>query len=73
MLAQRRRRTDILCMPAERMCPICGKPAAEEVRPFCSPRCRDVDLHRWLSDVYAIPVKEEEDEDGTSSPDAPAD
>jgi uncharacterized protein len=27
-------------------------------------RCRDVDLNRWLSGVYAVPVKEEEDEDG---------
>jgi uncharacterized protein len=45
-------------------CPICGKPAAEKVRPFCSRRCADIDLNRWLSGVYAIPVKEEEDEDG---------
>ena len=30
-------------------CPICGRPAAEDTRPFCSPRCRDVDLNRWLS------------------------
>ena len=33
-------------------------------RPFCSRRCADVDLNRWLSGVYAVPVKEEEDEDG---------
>ena len=44
-------------------CPICGKPAAEDIRPFCSPRCRDVDLNRWLSGVYAIPVTEDEEED----------
>ena len=48
-------------------CPICGKPAAEPFRPFCSRRCADVDLNRWLSGVYAVPVKEEEDEDGTPS------
>jgi endogenous inhibitor of DNA gyrase (YacG/DUF329 family) len=47
-------------------CPICGKPASEKTRPFCSRRCADVDLNRWLSGVYAIPVKEAEDEDGTS-------
>jgi uncharacterized protein len=46
-------------------CPICGKPLAEKFRPFCSKRCADVDLHRWLSGVYAVPVVEEEDEDGT--------
>jgi endogenous inhibitor of DNA gyrase (YacG/DUF329 family) len=45
-------------------CPICGKPSAPEFRPFCSRRCADVDLHRWLGGVYAIPVKDEEDEDG---------
>ena len=44
-------------------CPICGKPAAEGFRPFCSPRCADVDLNRWLSGVYAVPVTEDEEED----------
>ncbi len=44
-------------------CPICGKPAAEEFRPFCSRRCADVDLNRWLSGVYAVPVTEDEEED----------
>jgi endogenous inhibitor of DNA gyrase (YacG/DUF329 family) len=45
-------------------CPICGKPEDEVFHPFCSKRCSDIDLNRWLSGVYAIPVKEEEDEDG---------
>ena len=49
---------------AERPCPICGKPGIHEYRPFCSKRCADVDLNRWLSGSYAIPVTEEEDEDG---------
>lgn len=40
-------------------CPICGKPAALPHRPFCSARCADVDLHRWLSGTYRI----ESDED----------
>ena len=44
-------------------CPICGKPAAEKFRPFCSQRCADVDLNRWLSGVYAVPVTEDEEED----------
>jgi uncharacterized protein len=45
-------------------CPICGKPAVHEFRPFCSKRCADVDLHRWLAGVYAIPVKEDAEGDG---------
>jgi uncharacterized protein len=44
-------------------CPICGKPADEVLRPFCSPRCADVDLNRWLSGVYAVPVTEDEQDD----------
>ena len=35
-------------------CPICGRPAVEEVRPFCSPNCRHLDLGRWLGEGYAI-------------------
>ena len=45
-------------------CPICGKPAIEAARPFCSERCRDVDLNRWLSNSYAIPATKDDDEDG---------
>ena len=44
-------------------CPICGKPAIEASKPFCSERCRDVDLNRWLSNSYAIPGREDEGED----------
>jgi hypothetical protein len=44
-------------------CPICGKPASEATRPFCSPRCRDVDLNRWLSGNYVIPGAESGEED----------
>jgi endogenous inhibitor of DNA gyrase (YacG/DUF329 family) len=44
-------------------CPICGKPAAAASRPFCSDRCKDVDLNRWLSGAYAIPAREGEEED----------
>ncbi|MFZ2159537.1 MAG: DNA gyrase inhibitor YacG [Bradyrhizobium sp.] len=44
-------------------CPICGKPAVEASKPFCSERCRDVDLNRWLSGSYVVPGKPEADED----------
>jgi uncharacterized protein len=49
--------------PRAKPCPICGKPATEASRPFCSERCRDVDLNRWLSGSYAIPSRKDEDED----------
>ena len=45
-------------------CPICGKPAVTAARPFCSERCRDVDLNRWLSDSYVIPAARDDEEDG---------
>ena len=48
---------------AAKPCPICGKPALEASKPFCSERCRDVDLNRWLSGSYAIPAREGEEED----------
>jgi uncharacterized protein len=53
-------------MPAaqpRKACPICGESAAQRFRPFCSRRCADVDLNRWLSGVYAIPMREDEEED----------
>jgi len=46
-------------------CPTCGKPATDGFRPFCSRRCKNVDLSRWLSGVYAVPVTADDDEDGT--------
>ena len=52
--------------PATR-CPICGRAAQAESRPFCSPRCAQVDLGRWLTGSYAIPaepmVEQDNDED----------
>jgi len=42
-------------------CPICKTPAQEpKYRPFCSRRCADVDLHRWISGAYAVPAVEAE-------------
>jgi endogenous inhibitor of DNA gyrase (YacG/DUF329 family) len=43
-------------------CPICGKPSETGFRPFCSKRCSDVDLQRWLSDRYVVPGGESDDE-----------
>ena len=53
-------------------CPLCGKPADQAFKPFCSKRCADIDLNRWLTGVYAVPVKEVDDEDGERPTDTDA-
>ena len=57
-------------------CPVCGKPTDPAYRPFCSRRCADVDLGRWLSESYRIPAETEDeaadgDADGSEAPRAP--
>ena len=47
-------------------CPICQNETDRKYRPFCSRRCADVDLGRWMTGAYAIPTEEGEDEQGTS-------
>lgn len=42
-------------------CPICEKPAVQAYRPFCSKRCADVDLGKWLNGAYAVPSTDPED------------
>jgi endogenous inhibitor of DNA gyrase (YacG/DUF329 family) len=44
-------------------CPICEKETDPKVRPFCSKRCADVDLAKWLTGSYAIPSNDPEDLD----------
>jgi endogenous inhibitor of DNA gyrase (YacG/DUF329 family) len=46
-----------------RTCPICGKPQSAATRPFCSSRCRDVDLNRWLKGSYVIPGRDDDVDD----------
>jgi hypothetical protein len=41
-------------------CPMCKQRATLEYRPFCSKRCSDLDLSKWLGGSYAIPVEESE-------------
>ena len=43
-----------------RPCPECGRPSTRENYPFCSDRCRNLDLSRWLTGAYAIPVADDE-------------
>ena len=52
--------------PRLRPCPVCGKLAHAAHHPFCSPRCADVDLNRWLSGTYAIPGKPDTDEEDSA-------
>jgi uncharacterized protein len=49
--------------PKGRGCPICGRPADAKTLPFCSSRCRDVDLNRWFSGSYVVPGSENDEED----------
>lgn len=47
-------------------CPICEKqfdPAQSPAMPFCSDRCRQIDLGRWLREVYSVPVEREPQEE----------
>lgn len=44
-------------------CPICGRPAQEAARPFCSRRCAQVDLGRWMTGSYTIPAGPADDEE----------
>ena len=41
--------------PRRLKCPVCGTPAAPDYRPFCSSRCADIDLGRWLEGRYFVP------------------
>jgi endogenous inhibitor of DNA gyrase (YacG/DUF329 family) len=55
----------------KRPCPECGKPSARETYPFCSRRCKDVDLNRWLSGVYVLPGRDGEAEGEMPEPPVP--
>lgn len=47
-----------------RPCPICETSSAQKYHPFCSRRCADVDLNRWLNGSYVIPARDDEKEGG---------
>jgi endogenous inhibitor of DNA gyrase (YacG/DUF329 family) len=51
-------------------CPICGRETARAFRPFCSRRCADVDLGRWMTGAYALPSEDPDDaEEAARRPD----
>lgn len=53
---------NVVVLKPTRPCPICGKPSSQQHHPFCSARCADIDLNRWLSGAYVIPAEAVEDE-----------
>jgi len=53
-------------------CPICGKPSVQRYHPFCSVRCADIDLGRWLGGRYAIPAAEPGEDDEEHAPEPPS-
>lgn len=57
---------DPVVLRPRRPCPICNKPSSQKFHPFCSNRCAQVDLNRWLGGHYAIPAVEN---DEPTSPD----
>ena len=50
-------------------CAICKRPVEPAYRPFCSRRCADVDLSRWLSNRYAVAAVEDEEGPEIAPPD----
>jgi len=54
--------TNVTPLRPRRPCPECGRPSERSSFPFCSPRCKAIDLNRWLSGAYRIPVPPEEEE-----------
>jgi uncharacterized protein len=46
-----------------RRCPICGKPPVARHQPFCSQRCADIDLGRWLKESYRVPTDDQPEDE----------
>ena len=44
-------------------CPICKAETQGKYRPFCSRKCADLDLGRWMTGAYAIPSEEPLDDE----------
>ena len=53
--------TGVVPLRPTRPCPICDKPSARNYYPFCSKRCADVDLAKWMSGSYAVPSDDPQD------------
>jgi uncharacterized protein len=60
--------TEPVRLRPRRPCPICQRPSQHKYHPFCSARCADIDLGRWLGGRYAIPAVEPPDFDDGEPP-----
>ena len=49
-------------------CPICRKPSVERYRPFCSKRCADIDLGKWLNEDYTLPDNPQDEDSPARAP-----
>ena len=54
---------NVVKLKPTRPCPICGKPSSQHFHPFCSGRCADIDLNRWLTGAYVIPAEPVDEDD----------
>jgi uncharacterized protein len=52
---------------ARKPCPICKKPSQPKFHPFCSNRCTQVDLNKWLGGHYSIPAVESDDDESSEA------
>ncbi|MDB5505867.1 MAG: zinc-binding protein [Devosia sp.] len=59
---------EIVRLRPVRPCPICRKPSTQQFHPFCSARCANVDLNRWLTGSYVIPASTDSDPDEGEAP-----
>ncbi|MBL6853057.1 MAG: DNA gyrase inhibitor YacG [Alphaproteobacteria bacterium] len=55
--------------PEAGICPVCGRLRHPKLRPFCSKRCADIDLGKWLKGEYSIPGAPVDEGDETQRPD----
>jgi endogenous inhibitor of DNA gyrase (YacG/DUF329 family) len=61
---------NVVKLKPTRPCPVCGKPSTQAHHPFCSGRCADIDLNRWLSGAYVIPAGPVAEDDDDALPTA---
>jgi len=62
--------SNVAPLRSRRPCPECGKPTTRESYPFCSVRCKEVDLNRWLAGSYVISGRDGEAADVESAPES---
>ncbi|MFO1159048.1 MAG: DNA gyrase inhibitor YacG [Reyranellaceae bacterium] len=67
-MADRSASPPLRAVRTEAKCPVCSRPADPKYRPFCTKRCADIDLGRWLKEGYRFETDEspsDEEKDGS--------